>query len=467
MQQLELSEIQAYLVKDYPEMGCSKYYLLQVTNAANAKKLITALAGSVTHINADVKDTCIHMGFTSAGLRALGLKENNISSFTREFREGMVTPHRQRLLADFDNSDPLHWQWGGPHNDRIDIILLVFGKDEDATDNYFNTIKENTNSACKVVHILKGNSLPNNREPFGFRDGISQPAIMGTGVTGINNDNIKAGEFLMGYKNEYDIYPDTALLKDPQGDPSLLRDDEEGSGLKDIGRNGTYFVLRQLEQDIDGFWNFLKEKTKNEGANNNEESIKLAAKFMGRWPSGAPLVLHPDKDPGGDNTENDFNYSKDDELGYKCPIGAHIRRINPRDDFEETGPAGSLKLTKRHRIMRRIRTYGEPFVSSPENHKPNSKVGLLFGCFNADISRQFEFLQYTWANNPKLKRLYADPDPFVGVRDNLGAGDEQNFTIPTPTVNKTITGLKNFVTVKGGAYFFFPSVSALKFLGTI
>lgn len=467
MQQLELSEIQAFLVKEYQEMGCSKYYLLQVTDAANAKKFLRELAGSVTHINSEIKDTRINIGFTSSGLKALGLKETNVNSFTREFREGMVTPHRQRLLADFDNSDPGQWQWGGPKNERIDIILLVFGKDEATTDNCFGILKENISGSFKVVHILKGNSLPNNREPFGFRDGISQPAIIGSGVTGINNDNIKAGEFVMGYKNEYDIYPDTALVKDPQGDASLLKDDEEGSGFKDIGRNGTYFVLRQLEQDIDGFWNFLKEQTKNEGANNNEESIKLAAKFMGRWPSGAPLVLHPDKDPGGDNTDNDFNYAKDDELGQRCPIGAHIRRINPRDDFEETGRAGSLKLTKRHRIMRRIRTYGEPFVSSPENHKPIGKVGLLFGCFNADISRQFEFLQYTWANNPKFKRLYADPDPFVGVRDNVSAGDEQNFTIPTPTVNKTITGLKNFVTVKGGAYFFFPSISALKFLGTI
>jgi Dyp-type peroxidase family len=448
-------------------MGCSKYYLLQVTDATSAKKFLGSVASNVTHIKSETKDTRTNIGFTISGLKALGLTENNATTFTREFREGMVTPHRQRLLADFDNSDPQNWQWGGPKNERIDLILLIFGKDESIADSYFDTLKENISRAFNIVHILKGNSLPNNREPFGFRDGISQPAIIGSGITGINNDNIKAGEFIMGYKNEYDIYPDTALLKDAQGEASLLKVDEEGSGCKDIGRNGTYFVLRQLEQDIDGFWNFLKDKTKENGPNNNEESIKLAAKFMGRWPSGAPLVKHPDKDPGGDNPDNDFYYSKDDELGYKCPIGAHIRRVNPRDHFEETGPAGSLKLTRRHRLMRRIRSYGEPFVSSPENHKPNGEVGLLFGCFNADISRQFEFIQYTWANYPKFKRLYADPDPFVGIRDNPPAGSEQNFTIPTPTVNKTITGLKNFVTVKGGAYFFFPSVSALKFLGTI
>ena len=464
--QLELSEIQAYLLHDYIDMRCSKYYLTQVTNGANAKKFISDISGAVTHVNAETNDIRVHLGFTSSGLKEIGLKEMNINSFTREFREGMVTPHRQRLLADFDRSDPIHWQWGAPQNDRIDLILMVFGKDELTVDSYFQSLEERINSAFQIVHILKGNALPNNHEPFGFRDGISQPAIIGSGITGINNDNIKAGEFLMGYKNEYDIYPDTALLQEPQGDTSLLKDNESDPRVKDIGRNGTYFVLRQLEQNVDGFWTFLKEKTKENNAINNEESVKLAAKMMGRWPSGAPLVKHPDKDPGGDHPDNDFNYSKDDELGLKCPIGAHIRRVNPRDHFEETGPAGSLKLTRRHRIMRRIRSYGEPFVATPENHKPNGTIGLLFGCFNADIARQFEFIQNTWANNPKFKRLYADPDPFVGVKDDA-RGQEQNFTIPTQTVNKTITGMQNFVNVKGGAYFFFPSISTLKFLGTI
>jgi len=468
MTQLELSEIQAFLVKEYKEMGSSKYYLLQITNAAYAKPFLSELSNTITHVNAEIKDTCINVGFTSQGLIALGLNKENLYTFSREFREGMVTPHRQRLLADFDRSDPMQWQWGGPNNDAVDIILMVFGIDEQATDRYFNSIREKINQPFKIVHVLEGSSLPNNREHFGFRDGISQPAIIGSGVTGINNDNIKAGEFVMGYENEYDIMPDTALVKEPQGDQSLLKDDEAGSGYKDLGRNGTYFVLRQLQQDVDGFWKFLKSKTINDdGTDDLEETTKLAAKMMGRWPSGAPLVNHPEKDPGGDNVENDFNYAHNDELGLKCPIGAHIRRTNPRDHFEETGPAGSLKLTRRHRIMRRIRLYGEIFTGSAENHKPNGEVGLLFGCFNADIARQFEFIQYTWANYPKFKRLYADPDPFVGIRDNPLPGFEQNFTIPTSTVNKTITGMQNFVQVKGGAYFFFPSVTALKFLGTI
>ena len=91
----------------------------------------------------------------------------------------------------------------------------------------------------------------------------------------------------------------------------------------------------------------------------------------------------------------------------------------------------------------------------------------MFTCFNADISRQYEFIQYTWANYPKFKQLYNDPDPIIGVRENPAEGTEQVFTIPGQPVSKYITGLKSFVTVKGGSYFFFPSISAIKYLATI
>ena len=227
-------------------------------------------------------------------------------------------------------------------------------------------------------------------------------------------------------------------------------------------------MLRQLKEDVDGFWNFLNEKSKNEdGTLNPEESTKLAAKMMGRWPSGATLVKHPDKDPGVLSDDNDFVYTETDKLGLKCPFGAHTRRTNPRDNFEETGPSESLQLTKKHRIMRRVRSYGEKYTASATQHTPVDEVGILFGCFNADINRQFEFIQYSWANYPKFKQLYADPDPFIGVKENPEPGVVQQFTIPTETHNKYIDGLKSFVTVKGGAYFFFPSVIVVEYLSTI
>ena len=477
MTPLELSEIQAYLIKEYKEMGSSKYYLMQVKDATAAKKFITSVADSITHANAQINETCLNIGFTSSGLIALGYNnEENMHTFSREFREGIVSPHRQRLLGDFDSSDPSKWQWGGPANDRVDLILMVFGKNDAIAENYFQRLKEKFDAGISVVHILDGKPLPNDREHFGFKDGISQPVIKGSGIkaTG-NNDDINPGEFVFGYKNEYDVYPDAPLLKVSQGTPELLpdnpggyQDNATGKAFKDIGRNGTYFVLRQLEQNVNGYWSFIKKQTMDEHGNtNNEEATKIAAKLMGRWPGGAPLVNHPDKDPGVDSDDNSFSYIKKDKDGEKCPFGSHIRRMNPRDHFEESTPGVSLKLTRRHRIMRRVRSYGEDFIGSANNHKPNGEVGLLFGCFNANISKQFEFIQYTWANSPKFKRLYDDPDPIIGVRECPAAGVKQNFTIPQKTANKVIPNLQSFVTVKGGAYFFFPSVTALKFIGTI
>lgn len=472
MTPLELSDIQAYLFNDYKEMGCSRYYLLQVKDATSAKKFLATVADSITHANAAINETCLNLGFTGKGLIALGYNnEENMHSFSREFREGMVTPHRQRLLGDFDSSDPSKWQWGGPANERVDIILMVFGKNDAIAEICFLSLKQQFEPALSVVHILNGKSLPNDREHFGFRDGISQPVIKGSNIAPAgNNNDINPGEFVLGYKNEYNVYPETPLLVNDKnsGNKELLADDVDGSNLKDLGRNGTYFVLRQLEQNVDGFWNFLKNQTKDEHGNtSNKEATKIAAKMMGRWPSGAPLVYYPDADPGGNSDDNNFSYIKEDKDGEKCPFGSHIRRMNPRDHFEESTPDVSLKLTRRHRIMRRVRSYGEDFTGSAENHKPNGEVGLLFGCFNANISKQFEFIQYTWANSPKFKKLYDDPDPIIGVRECPAMGAKQNFTIPQKTVNKIIPDLQSFVTVKGGAYFFFPSISVIKFLGSI
>lgn len=468
MTPLELSEIQSYLINDYKEMGSSKYYLMQVQDATAAKNFVATIADNITHANASINDTALNIGFTSKGLIALGYNnEENMHTFSREFREGMVTDHRQRLLGDFESSDPSKWQWGGPGNDRVDMIMMIFGKNEAIAENYFQSLKQKFESGFSVVHTLNGKSLPNEREHFGFRDGISQPVIKGSGVKPAgNNNDINPGEFVLGYQNEYDVFPDTPVVKVPQGKLESIRENSEG--YKDIGRNGTYFVLRQLEQNVNGYWSFIKKQTMDEHGNtNNQEATKIAAKMMGRWPSGAPLVNNPDSDPGGDSDDNDFSYIEKDKDGLKCPFGSHIRRMNPRDHFEESTPGVSLKLTRRHRIMRRVRSYGEDFIGSPENHKPNGEVGLLFGCFNANISKQFEFIQYTWANSPKFKKLYDDPDPIIGVREKPAADVQQVFTIPQETVNKVIPNLQSFITVKGGAYFFFPSITVLKFLGTI
>ena len=160
MTALELSEIQAYLFNDYKQMGCSRYYLMQVKDKAAAKKFIASVAGSITHANAAISEACLNIGFTSKGLEALGYNEKNMHTFSREFREGMVTDHRQRLLGDFDSSDPAKWQWGGPANERVDLILMVFGKDDATAENYFQQLKQKFEPGLSVVHILNGKPLP-------------------------------------------------------------------------------------------------------------------------------------------------------------------------------------------------------------------------------------------------------------------------------------------------------------------
>jgi len=469
METLELADIQGYIVRGYKHMMYSRYALLTVTDATAAKKFIRECAARITNVERHEKSNCLNIAFTAAGLRALGMKEKNMQHFTREFREGMTTPHRQRLLGDLDSSATEKWTWRGPSNEEVHVLLMVFGADKERALGYYRQLRPEPGSwGLKEIYQLDGQTLDKNKEHFGFRDGISQPIIKGSGRAGPANDFVNAGEFVMGYKNEYNVYPDTPLLAEEQGNTTLLPDDASGTGKKDLGRNGTYMVMRQMQQDVKGYWTFLNDQTKNaDGSVNPEESIRLASKMMGRWPSGAPVVKYPDKDPGGLSDDDDFGYSDRDKEGMKCPFGSHLRRTNPRDSFEDNGPAESLKLSKRHRIIRRARLYGDPYEGSPLHCEPEGEVGLLFTCFNADISRQYEFIQYTWANYPKFKQLYNDPDPIIGVREKPAPGIEQNFTLPGTPVNKYITGLQRFVTVKGGAYFFFPSLTAINYLTTI
>lgn len=499
MTKLELEDIQGYIIRGYAHMMYSRFVYLQITDAAAAKKWLSKSWENMTtavhvHDRSKISDTHLNIAFTHLGLESLGLYQENLDAFSREFRQGMVSPHRSRLLGDVESSAPKHWKWGNNSDDSKDsektneskhlnkpihLCLMIFGNDKKTVDNlekdkivclnYYEKLKaEFAESGLKEIYFIDGQTQPDNKEHFGFRDGISQPIIEGSGRVGSKDDVVKAGEFLFGYENEFGVYPDTPLIIKDQGDQNLLAPDAGGSGLKDLGRNGSFLVMRQLEQDVDKFWSYLNEKSKNpDGSLNKEESLKLGARIMGRWQSGAPITLFPDKDPGHISDINDFGYSKFDPDGLKCPFGSHLRRTNPRDSVDDHGVKESLKLSKQHRIIRRARLYGEIFEGSPTNKKPKGEVGLLFACFNADISRQFEFLQYTWGKLPKVKELYNDPDPIIGVKEKPDEGEEQNFSIQDLPVNRTIHDLPRVITVKGGAYFFFPSISTLRYLATV
>ena len=465
---LELKEIQGYILRAYGNMKFSRFSVLKVEDPKKAKTWIKSILDDITNASIlrkeDLPDTNLNIAFAKEGLKALGLSDTNVDTFSPPFKEGMVTPHRKRLLGDIDSSDPDQWLWGGENN--VEIILLTFGKDKETCLGYYDALKTGFEaSGLKLVRNLDGATLKDDKEHFGFRDGIAQPIIKGSGRSGPGHNTVNSGEFILGYKNNYNVYPDSPTLKEIQGDINLLPPNPDRAGMKDLGKNGSYLIIRQMQQHVDTFWSFMKDKTVNkDGTVNEEESIKLASKMFGRWPSGAPLSKFPEKDPGGVSEDNDFLYAKDDPTGSKCPFGSHLRRMNPRDSFEKDSKKRSLILSNRHRLIRRARIYGKSTIETPINYKPIEDVGLYFNCFSADISRQFEFLQYTWSNYPKIKELYNDPDPIIGVVENPKEEQEQQFTIQGEVYNKTVKDLKRFVTIKGGAYFFFPSISAIRYL---
>jgi Dyp-type peroxidase family len=214
-----------------------------------------------------------------------------------------------------------------------------------------------------------------------------------------------------------------------------------------LGRNGSYLVYRKLYQDVAAFRQFLRKEARDPA----DEEL-LAAKLMGRWRSGAPLVLAPHADDpalADDPQRNsDFNYVNMDPNGLACPIGAHIRRANPRD---------SVHGANRNRLIRRGLPYGPPLPEGAPDDGADRGVAVLFG--NASISRQFEFVQRVWLNERKFGGLDNDKDPIAG--DNDGCFD---MTIQRRPFRRRISGLPRFVTVRGGGYFFAPGIAALRYL---
>lgn len=464
---IDLDDIQGMITRGYSKLYKTAYFLLKVKDAEKAKHWLKEILPLIDSANVKIKaQKTLHVAFTPSGLSALGMSEKNIAAFPTPFREGMSTENRNRILGDYGDSAPDNWRWGAQQAD-LDILLIFHAPTQESLSDFIAAQKKVLGDidGVTLVKELSGYLPEDNKEPFGFHDGISQPVIKGSGRPGPENDIIEPGEFLLGYKNEHNQYPFSPLLEENQGNMSLLSDDLAGSGKKDLGKNGTFMVFRQIEQHVDKFWNSMESKTKNaDGSVNEEAKIKLAAKCIGRWPSGASLVNFPDADPGDALENNDFGYADQDPDGLKCPFGSHLRRNNPRDSFRWYGKEQSLKVTKRHRIIRRGRTYQEPGKSD----SGKNEIGLHFICFNTNLELQFEFIQHAWANNNQMRHLTNDIDVIIGCpAEKDPNGKRGQFTVQAEPVNEYYEGWERFVTIKGGAYFFFPSISVINFISSL
>jgi Dyp-type peroxidase family len=474
MYDLELDRMQGLIVRGYGNLPSAHFMVLRFGDVVAARDWIADLTERVTLGSMRPDRESMNVAFTHAGLAHLGMSADALASFSPEFREGMITPHRSRILGDHDESDPSRWRWGGDADRPVHGIIMLYAVDDVVLAEH--VARERASLAAADIAIeadLDTFACRDFREHFGFRDGVAQPIIAGLGRTGPEANTVTAGEFVLGYPNQYQRIPGSPSVHagtDRDGVLPASRADSLPADRRDFGRNGTYMVFRQLSQDVQAFWHFVFGMS--EGSDDDErlgQCVALAAKMVGRWPNGAPLVLAPEHEDPDQAEADGFGYHDADRFGYRCPVGAHIRRANPRDSLEPD-PQTSATVSNRHRLLRRGRTYGQPVAESMEArdvlaaHDREGERGLHFVCLNTDIARQFEFVQHTWVNNPKFEGMYNDVDAITGDHDKKNAG---YFTIPAEPFRRRVHDVPRFVQVRGGAYFFMPGLEALRYLATL
>ena len=301
-------------------------------------------------------------------------------------------------IGDVGDSAPEHWE-APLGSEDVHLVVTALAQDTAMMEDLVRLAEDAVRDLPGVVPVwhLDVHVPADGREQFGFSDGISQPAVEGTGILGSNPHEtpLKAGEFVLGYEDETG-----AVAPVPQ--PEVL------------GRNGTYVAFRKLHQKVAAFRRYLAEQ-----AADQAEQEWLAAKMVGRWPSGAPLALAPDKDDpelGADPERNNAFLYGDDPRGLKCPMSSHARRMNPRDAVI----TGQVRL---HRMIRRGTNYG-PSLPPGVPEDDGADRGLMFAFVGAHLGRQFEFVQRQWLNDGKFIGAPAETDPLIG-----GFEDRQ-FTIP-------------------------------------
>ena len=486
-----LADIQGFVTSGYGHLSCAAYLFVQFHDPGRARLWLRRLGPMITSARAwpiapngeKIKPPLtLNIALSADGLAAIGLPRKVLDTFPLEFQQGIADPSRSRILGDTEESDPVEWVLGGPGKPPIHAVLIVHAESDEGLEAGCHTQRALLVDAAGGVVELPGSVQMGYRpkgdyEPFGFHDGIAQPPI-----AGIPGNGVPAGEFILGYPNHFQIIPPTPVIPaelDPDAVlPPLANPYQASEQLRDLGINGSYVVYRKLAQEVAAFWQFMKQETvRRTGADDTGHMIWLASRCVGRWPSGSPLVLAPVADDPQASDRNDFMYG-DDPDGLSCPLGAHTRRANPRDVIHPYDRAHSLSMSEAHRLLRRARVFGPPLfgpavLTDPANlagrmalldlGDDGKERGIHFFCVNANIKRQFEFVQQTWCNNPRFSGLNDNKDPIIG--DNARTDQaSSHMTIPQRPISVRTAALPRFVKVRGGAYLFMPSIAALRFL---
>jgi deferrochelatase/peroxidase EfeB len=488
---IDPKDVQGLVRFGYGRLKEACYLLLRIRDAGAARAWCSQAPVSTAEFQQRPPDVALQVAFTYPGLRTLGLPPDVLAGFSAEFQAGVAEDeNRSRRLGDIGPSAPADWWWGGA-GDIPDLVVMLFALPGQLESFRKRTQDAAWDAAFELLHCLDTSDL-GGHEPFGFQDGISQPEFNWDGVPKGGSEQltfsnlVAPGEFLLGYPNEYDKITDRPLADAADPHAANLPACATTGGKQDVGLNGTYLVMRTIEQDVRGFWQFMaRQAGSDDGA-----SRRLAETMVGRTIEGEPLAsLSKAPIAGIAPGPNHFAFDQD-PAGTQCPFGAHIRRANPRNTDFPDRPSGLLSriwaklggatsgfrtdimaTARFHRILRRGREFGAPL--SPEQAiQPavpgEAKRGLHFLCLNANISRQFEFVQNAWLMSTKFDGLSEESDPLLGNRTPLGNVTADNFTIPREgAVRDCISGLPRFVTVRGGAYFFLPGIRALRYFGLV
>jgi Dyp-type peroxidase family len=450
MSKLNETDIQGFVLRGY-NLPVARYLLLRFEAAQRARKLIGRLLSQVTtgqRWDGAKPQSTVNIAFTHRGLQHLELPDATLLSFPVEFQQGMR--HRAGILGDSGVNSPDHWDevW---RKDCVHAWIGVNGLTTEALEarcaGVLSLIEETAGAtvlASQDATALVVNGKPTTKEHFGYTDGFGNPDYLGVerstqpGQGQLQPNGtwapLATGELLLGYADEAGELPVAPI-------PHLL------------ASNGTFMVYRKLHQNVAIFRAYLEKQAALYGGGKE----KLAAKFIGRWRDGTPLELSPDhpdptivQDP---NRNTNFTYGADAE-GTRCPMGAHIRRVHPRDAFGFNG-----QLINRRRITRRGLPYGR-FVPEDEPVSDTDERGIIFMVLNASLSRQFEFVQQQWIQYGNDAHLGNDKDMLLGNHGGSGRFIVQGEASPTnpPFV---CCNLPDFVELRGGDYFFLPSITAL------
>uniref|UniRef100_Q01WE9 Dyp-type peroxidase family n=1 Tax=Solibacter usitatus (strain Ellin6076) TaxID=234267 RepID=Q01WE9_SOLUE len=434
---LELEDIQRGVLRPRPAPYAATYVLFRIDDRSAGRELMRrmrSVVDSAKPAGRSAEDTWVSVALSYQGLKMLGVPQASLDSFSIEFRQGMAA--RAKSLGDSGESSPEHWEKPLGSTD-VHVVITAVAPGVPQLEAAFERARKSYQELNGVAAIWRQDChvLPGEREAFGFKDGVSHPAIEGSGIPGTNPHEhpLKPGEFVLGYPDEMSEAPQI-----PQPDV--------------LGRNGSYVVFRKLHQRVAEFRRYLKTNA----ADVAEEEF-LAAKMMGRWRSGAPLALcpmHDDPALGVDAQRNNAFVFEDDAIGYKTPEGSHIRRMNPRD----SNVAGVVRI---HRMIRRGTSYG-PLLPEGVLEDDGVDRGLMFAFVGAHPGRQFEFIQSEWMNDSAFFGGNTGRDPVSGSGDGTGT-----FDIPTRPIRRRLQGLPRFVVTRGGEYCFMPGLRALEWLGNL